>query len=92
MKTSILVHTLAISVMFATYALAEKQGKSPAQASEPLGDCLLPGKPQKLGDNFTYLGQRRIVKTTAQGCLERGGEYRTSSETTPKQLVGTVIR
>ena len=38
-------------------------------------DCLLPGRVQKLGRRFVYLTPRQPVKTTAQDCEIRGGEY-----------------
>jgi hypothetical protein len=38
-------------------------------------DCLLPGRVQKLGGRLTYLTPRQAVKTTAQDCEIRGGEY-----------------
>src|SRR5262249_47606757 len=38
-------------------------------------DCLLPGRVQKLGQRLTYLTPRQAVKTTAQDCEIRGGEY-----------------
>src|SRR5262249_19064167 len=38
-------------------------------------DCLLPGRVQKLGQRLTYLTPRQPVKTTAQDCEIRGGEY-----------------
>ena len=38
-------------------------------------DCLLPGRVQKLGSRLTYLTPRQPVKTTAQDCEIRGGEY-----------------
>jgi hypothetical protein len=37
-------------------------------------DCLLPGQVRQLGNN-TYLTQRRPVKTTANDCRIKGGEY-----------------
>ncbi|HEY7776581.1 MAG TPA: tetratricopeptide repeat protein, partial [Kineobactrum sp.] len=37
-------------------------------------DCLLPGQVRQLG-NSTYLTPRRPVRTTAQDCRIRGGEY-----------------
>lgn len=37
-------------------------------------DCLLPGQVRKLG-NSTYMTPRRPVRTTAQDCNLRGGEY-----------------
>lgn len=38
-------------------------------------DCLLPGRVQRLGRRLTYLTPRQPVKTTAQDCAIRGGEY-----------------
>ncbi|MCB1875850.1 MAG: caspase family protein [Chromatiales bacterium] len=38
-------------------------------------DCLLPGQIRKLGSQLTYLSARRAVKTSAQDCEIRGGEY-----------------
>ncbi len=37
-------------------------------------DCLLPGQVRQLG-NTTYMTPRRPVRTTAQDCRIRGGEY-----------------
>jgi len=38
-------------------------------------DCLLPAQVRKLGTQMTYLAPRRAIKTTAQDCEIRGGEY-----------------
>ena len=38
-------------------------------------DCLLPGQLRQLGGNFTYLTQRRPIKTAQSDCEIRGGEY-----------------
>src|SRR5262245_23197753 len=38
-------------------------------------DCLLPGQIRKLGRSMIYLTPRQPVKTTAQDCEIRGGEY-----------------
>ncbi len=38
-------------------------------------DCLLPGQVRQLGQSMTYLTQRRPIKTSAQDCEIRGGEY-----------------
>lgn len=37
-------------------------------------DCLLPGEVRQMG-NSTYLSPRKPIKTTAQDCRFRGGEY-----------------
>ena len=37
--------------------------------------CLLPGQIRRLGTHVTYLTARRPVKTTAEDCAIRGGEY-----------------
>lgn len=38
-------------------------------------DCLLPGQIRQLGANVTYLTERRPIRTTAEDCIIRGGEY-----------------
>ena len=38
-------------------------------------DCLLPGRVKKLGRRMTFLTPRRPIKTSAQDCEIRGGEY-----------------
>ena len=38
-------------------------------------DCLLPGQVRKLGTVATYVAARQAIKTSAQDCEIRGGEY-----------------
>lgn len=38
-------------------------------------DCLLPQELRQLGSRFTYLAQRRPIKTSALDCEVQGGEY-----------------
>lgn|GEM_PF-154924 len=66
------------------YTLAGCNATTQEQASIPEGheadefmivDCLLPGQVRKLGNNFTYLTQRRPIKTATSDCEIRGGEY-----------------
>ena len=38
-------------------------------------DCLLPGQLRKLGTTATYVAARQAIKTSAQDCEIRGGEY-----------------
>lgn len=38
-------------------------------------DCLLPGQVRQLGTRTTYVTARRPIKTTAEDCTIRGGEY-----------------
>ncbi len=38
-------------------------------------DCLLPGQIRQLGTRVTYLTERRPIRTTAEDCSIRGGEY-----------------
>ncbi len=38
-------------------------------------DCLLPGKMRQLGATRTYLTKKRPIKTSANDCEIRGGEY-----------------
>src|SRR5215471_5099468 len=48
----------------------------PRSANELLPvDCLLPGQIRKLGRSMIYLTPRRPIKTSAQDCEIRGGEY-----------------
>jgi hypothetical protein len=53
-----------------------KAGPPPARDASGLYvvDCLLPAQVKRLG-TLTYLGPRRPVKSTAQECEIRGGEY-----------------
>ena len=38
-------------------------------------DCLLPGQIRQLGTQVTYVTERRPIRTTAEDCAIRGGEY-----------------
>ena len=38
-------------------------------------DCLLPGQIRQLGSQVTYVTERRPIRTTAEDCAIRGGEY-----------------
>ena len=38
-------------------------------------DCLLPGQVRNLGRKFSYVAPRRPIRTTANDCAIRGGEY-----------------
>jgi hypothetical protein len=38
-------------------------------------DCLLPGQIRQLGTQVTYVTARRPIRTTAEDCAIRGGEY-----------------
>src|SRR5580658_910142 len=38
-------------------------------------DCLLPAKVRRLGGSMTYLAPRQAIKTIANECAIRGGEY-----------------
>ena len=38
-------------------------------------DCLLPGQIRKLGRSLVYLTPQRPIKTSAQDCEIRGGDY-----------------
>lgn len=38
-------------------------------------NCLLPGQIRQLGTRVTYLTERRPIRTTAEDCAIRGGEY-----------------
>jgi uncharacterized caspase-like protein len=49
----------------------------PPQSADPdeVIDCLLPGQIRQLGGRVTYVTERRPVRTTAEDCAIRGGEY-----------------
>src|SRR5881409_1465328 len=58
-----------------------EQPPSPSSSAAPgraealfVVDCLLPGQVRKLGQ-MTFLTSRRPIKTSAQDCEIRGGEY-----------------
>jgi len=38
-------------------------------------DCMLPPQIRKLGRSMTFLGPKRVIKTTGNDCEIRGGEY-----------------
>lgn len=68
---------------FGCAALTETRqvGPDPSPAPSRSGDellvvdCLLPGQVKKLGRSMVYLTPRRPIKTSAQDCEIRGGEY-----------------
>src|SRR6056300_516023 len=54
---------------------AQEQTAADAEAAKfYIVDCLLPGQVRRLG-NSTYMTPRRPIRTTAQDCAIRGGEY-----------------
>lgn len=54
---------------------AASGGQSGESGEFYIVDCLLPGQVRKLGGNFTYVTQRRPIKTAQSDCEIRGGEY-----------------
>jgi len=55
---------------------ATNSAHSAAEANKLLIiDCLLPGQVRKLGNAMTYMTPRRPIKTSAEDCEIRGGEY-----------------
>jgi hypothetical protein len=63
---------------------ASDQGSGPSQlnlkdprSADPFEvvDCLLPGQIRQLGTQVTYVTERRLIRTTAEDCAIRGGEY-----------------
>ena len=56
------------------------QGQSSNASSEGANDfatvdCLLPGQMRRLGTHVTFVTARRPIRTTAEDCAIRGGEY-----------------
>jgi len=62
-----------------------------AQGGDPtdllIVDCLLPPTVQRLGNAVTYLRARKAVKTPAQECRKRGGEYTQAGRETYAELM-----
>ena len=60
---------------YTSQPVAEEQTAAEAEAEKfYIVDCLLPGQVRRLG-NTTYMTPRRPIRTTAQDCAIRGGEY-----------------
>jgi hypothetical protein len=73
------VNALTVFSLLAGGVLALLLPLPTAQAAETAGyevvDCLLPGQQRRLGSMVTYVSRRRPVKTSADQCEIRGGEY-----------------
>ncbi|MBN7794999.1 caspase family protein [Parahaliea mediterranea] len=54
---------------------ASRAGQSGDSGQFYIVDCLLPGQVRKLGGSFSYVTQRRPIKTAQSDCEIRGGEY-----------------
>lgn len=65
---------LALSLLVLTPVTAGVKQEEPAEQFLVV-DCLLPGKIRRLGSITTYITPRRPVRTTAENCQIRGGEY-----------------
>ena len=75
---------LVVSLAWAMNSCASQQGGEPSQlqlkdprTADPFDvvDCLLPGQIRQLGTRVTYVTERRPIRTTAEDCAIRGGEY-----------------
>jgi uncharacterized caspase-like protein len=75
---------LVVSLAWAMNSCASQQGGGPSQlqlkdprTADPFDvvDCLLPGQIRQLGTRVTYVTERRPIRTTAEDCAIRGGEY-----------------
>ena len=72
---AVLVAALAVGIVTTLRPLAEQQSAADAEAAKfYIVDCLLPGQVRRVG-NTTYMTPRRPIRTTAQDCAIRGGEY-----------------
>ena len=70
-----LVAALAVGIATTLRPFAEQQSAADAEAAKfYIVDCLLPGQVRRVG-NTTYMTPRRPIRTTAQDCAIRGGEY-----------------
>lgn len=68
--------------MFVGCASEQRDGTSTLELKDPRSadpfdvvNCLLPGQIRQLGTRVTYLTERRPLRTTAEDCAIRGGEY-----------------
>jgi len=72
-----------VSVLFSGCEMTPERDTSTVRPGQNGGDseeffivdCLLPGQVRKLGGSFTYVTQRRPIKTAQSDCEIRGGEY-----------------
>ena len=72
---ALLMVALSLTATINFKPLAEEQSAAEAEAAKfYIVDCLLPGQVRRLG-NTTYMTPRRPIRTTAQDCAIRGGEY-----------------
>src|SRR5262245_32545655 len=74
---SVLLSSWGCSTVADTAQLRIDQSTPPPHSGDELlpVDCLLPGQIKKLGLSIIYLTPRRPIKTSAQDCEIRGGEY-----------------
>ncbi len=72
-----LLFLLGCTAATETARLQQELSAAPSRGADDLFvvDCLLPGQIRKLGRSMIYLSPRRPIKTTAQDCEIRGGEY-----------------
>jgi hypothetical protein len=75
-RTAVLLSACGLALCCAD-PLGPRPGNGTAQEADDLlvVDCLLPGRVRQLGQQMTYLTARRPIKTTANDCAIRGGEY-----------------
>jgi uncharacterized caspase-like protein len=70
---------LGAALLFPHASQAKKKPKAPERPLQAedleIVDCLLPGQVRSLGTGKTYVSRRRPVRTTADICAIRGGEY-----------------
>ena len=73
----VLLSSWGCSTVTETAQLRSDQSTRPPRSADELlpVDCLLPGQIRKLGGSMVYLTPRRPIKTSAQDCEIRGGEY-----------------
>ena len=73
-----LFFALVVSVVVPSIAIGNTEDDEHQEEIRSSGlyvvDCLLPGQLRKLG-NTTYMTPRRPIRTTANDCAIRGGEY-----------------
>jgi len=69
--------TLIVGIALSSFAVAPVLAKTNKLTADRaiIVDCLLPGKVRQLGINRTYVSRKRPMKTSANDCEIKGGDY-----------------
>lgn len=83
----------ALLLLLSVLGVSSYAHARPADADDLLiVHCTLPGQIRQLGQRTTYLSPRRPVRTSAQDCRVRGGEYVVSDRASLKSAIGVWLQ